>query len=62
MSASVNRILEEFKRLSDEEKREMMERLEVEEFYRQVLQQSLRDWDNPKDDAYNEGGHAHASM
>ena len=34
MSASVNRILEEFKRLSDEENREMMERLEVEEFDR----------------------------
>ena len=54
MSASVNRILEEFKRLSDEEKREMMERLAVEEFYSQVLQQSLKDWDNPKDDAYND--------
>ena len=34
MSVSVNRILEEFKRLSDEENREMMERLEVEEFDR----------------------------
>lgn len=54
MSATVNRLVEEFKRLSDEEKREMMEKLEVEGFYRQVLQHSLRDWDNAKDDAYND--------
>jgi len=54
MSATVNRLVEEFKRLSDEEKREMIEKLEAEDFYRQILQHSLREWDNPKDDAYNE--------
>ncbi|KYP81695.1 hypothetical protein [Ferroacidibacillus organovorans] len=54
MSATVNRLVEEFKRLSDEEKREMIEKLEAEEFYRQVLQYSLRDWDYAKDDAYND--------
>lgn len=54
MSATVNRLVEEFKRLSDEEKREMIEKLEAEDFYRQVLQYSFRDWDNAKDDAYND--------
>ena len=54
MSASVNRILEEFRRLPDEEKREMIKCLEAEEFYCQVLHQSLQEWDNPKDDAYND--------
>jgi len=54
MSATVNRLVEEFKRLSNEEKREMIEKLEAEDFYRQILQHSLREWDNPKDDAYNE--------
>ncbi len=54
MSATVDRLVEEFKRLSDEEKREMIEKLEAEEFYRQVLQYSLRDWDYAKDDAYND--------
>lgn len=54
MSAIVNRLVEEFKRLSDEEKREMIEKLEAEDFYRQLLQHSLLEWDNPKDDAYND--------
>lgn len=54
MSATVNRLVEEFKRLSDEEKWEMIEKLEAEDFYRRVLQHSLREWDNAKDDAYND--------
>ena len=54
MSATVNRLVEEFKRLSDEEKRDMIEKLEAEDFYRQILQYSLHEWDNSKDDAYND--------
>ncbi len=54
MSAQVNRLLDEYKRLSDEEKKEMIERIEADEFYRNVVQYSLSDWDNPKDDAYND--------
>ena len=54
MSANVNRLLEEFKRLSDEEKLEMIEKLEAEDFYTHVLQHALSEWNNPKDDAYND--------
>lgn len=54
MSAQFNRLLDEYKRLSDEEKREMIKRIEADEFYRNVVQYSLNDRDNPKDDAYND--------
>lgn len=54
MSAKVEKLIEEFKRLSDMEKQEMIRLLEQEEFYREVIRHSLREWDNAKDDAYNE--------
>ena len=42
MSAQVERLVEEFKSLSDVEKQEMIKLLE-EEFYRQVIRHSLHE-------------------
>lgn len=53
MSNTVERLLEAFRRLPDAEKQEFLARLEEDGWYRAMVRHMLRDWDNPRDDAYN---------
>ncbi len=53
MSEPIERLLEAFHRLPDSDKRQFLERLEEEGWYRTMVRHMQADWDNPRDDAYN---------
>lgn len=53
MSEPIERLLAGFRQLSEDEKREFLERLEEDGWYRAMVRQMQQEWDNPRDDAYN---------
>lgn len=53
MSKPIDRLLEEFRRLPEEEKREFLTRIEEDGWYRTIVRHMQQEWDNPRDDAYN---------
>lgn len=53
MSEPIERLLDAFHRLPDADKRQFLERLEEEGWYRAMVRLMQAEWDNPRDDAYN---------
>ncbi len=53
MREPMERLRADFRWLSDDEKREFLERLEEEGSYRAMIRRLQQERDNPQDDAYN---------
>lgn len=53
MSGPIDPLLQAFHRLPDSVKREFLERLGEEGWYRSMVRHMQAEWDNPRDDAYN---------
>lgn len=53
MSEPVERLLAALHQLPDADKREFLERLDEEGWYRTLVRHMQAEWDNPRDDSYN---------
>ena len=53
MSNAIEHLLGAFRRLPDAEKQEFLARLEADRWYRTMVRHLQQDWDDPRDDAYN---------
>lgn len=53
MSEPIERLLEAFRQLPDSDKREFLERLDEEGWYRTMVRHMQAEWGNSRDDAYN---------